>query len=139
MDKDKQPGIKFLRVFLSKLNYELPQVKPEDFEYNLDFSDTYKIKGNKLIFTFNIHLYDRFQLELTAIFETIESEENLDLEQFAKVNAPAFLFPFAREVISNVTSRTPLPHLLLPPINIVAMKNKTKSKTKKKKISKQKI
>ena len=139
MDKDKQPGIKFLRVFLSKLNYELPQVKPEDFEYNLDFSDTYKIKGNKLIFTFNIHLYDRFQLELTAIFETIESEENLDLEQFAKVNAPAFLFPFAREVISNVTSRTPLPHLLLPTINIVAMKNKTKSKTKKKKISKQKI
>ena len=139
MDKDKQPGIKFLRVFLSKLNYELPQVKPEDFEYNLDFSDTYKIKRNKLIFTFNIHLYDRFQLELTAIFETIESEENLDLEQFAKVNAPAFLFPFAREVISNVTSRTPLPHLLLPPINIVAMKNKTKSKTKKKKISKQKI
>jgi len=139
VDKDKQPGIKFLRVFLSKLNYELPQVKPEDFEYNLDFSDTYKIKGNKLIFTFNIHLYDRFQLELTAIFETIESEENLDLEQFAKVNAPAFLFPFAREVISNVTSRTPLPHLLLPPINIVAMKNKTKSKTKKKKISKQKI
>lgn len=139
MDKNKQPGIRFIRVYLSKLNYELPKVKPKDFEYNLNFLDTYKIEGKKLISTLAIQLYDRFQLELTGIFETIKGEENLDLGQFAKVNAPALLMPFAREIISNITSRTPLPHLLLPPINIIAIKNKAKSKSKKKKISKQKI
>ena len=135
MNKNKQPGIRFNGVFLSKLNYELPQIEPKKFKYNLNFLDTYKIEEKKLIYTLAIQLYDRFQLELTGIFETIEGEENLDLEQFAKVNAPALLMPFAREVISNITSRTPLPHLLLPPINIIAMKNKAirkKSKTSKK-------
>lgn len=139
MDKSKQPGIRFVRVFLSKLNYELPQVKPNDFEYNLNFSDTFKIKRKTLICTLAIQLYDKFQLELTGIFKTIKGEENLDLEQFAKVNAPALLMPFAREIISNITSRTPLPHLLLPPINIIAIKNKAiskKKKTSKKAISK---
>jgi len=124
MDKSKQPGIRFVRVFLSKLNYELPQVKPDEFEYNLKFFDTFKIEEKTLIFTLTIKLYDKFQLELTGLFETIEGEENLDLEQFAKVNAPALLMPFAREIISNITSRTPLPYLLLPPINIIAIKNK---------------
>ncbi|MBN2072537.1 MAG: protein-export chaperone SecB [Actinobacteria bacterium] len=135
MDKNKQPGIKFLRVFLSKLKYELPKVKPKDFEYNLDFTDSFQIKGNRLIYIFDISLYDRFQLELTAVFETIKGEENLDLEQFANINAPAFIFPFAREVISNITSRTPLPNLLLPPVNLIAIKNeaaKIEKKSKKK-------
>ncbi len=140
MDKNKQPGIRFLKVYLSKLNYELPDVKPKDFEYDLNFSDSYRIKEKKLIFTFNISLYERFQLELTAIFETIEGEENLDLEKFAKINAPAFLFPFAREVISNITSRTPLPHLLLPPINLVAIKSEVSKKKKlRKKVKRQQV
>jgi len=138
MDKNKQPGIRFIRVFLSKLNFELPQVKPEDFEYDFNFFDTFKITDKRLIYTMSIHLYDKFQLELTGIFETIKGEENLDLKKFVDINAPALLLPFAREIISNITSRTPLPHLLLPPINIIALKSKTKSKTKKKKISKQK-
>ena len=132
MDKSKQPGIRFVRVFLSKLKYELPQVTPEEFKYNLNFLDTYKIEGKTLICTLAIQLYDKFQLELTGIFETIEGEENLDLKQFAKINAPALLMPFAREVISNITSRTPLPYLLLPPINIIAIKKKAKAISKKK-------
>ena len=132
MDKSKQPGIRFVRVFLSKLKYELPQVTPEEFKYNLTFLDTYKIEGKILICTLAIQLYDKFQLELTGIFETIEGEENLDLKQFAKINAPALLMPFAREVISNITSRTPLPYLLLPPINIIAIKKKAKAISKKK-------
>jgi len=139
MDKNKQPGIKFIGVFLSKLNFDLPQIKPEEFKYDFNFFDTFKIEDKRLIYTMSIHLYDGFQLELTGIFEAIKGEENLDLEEFVKISAPALLMPFAREIISNITSRTPLPHLLLPPINIIAIKNKAKSKSKKKKISKQKI
>lgn len=130
MDKKKQPGIKFIQVFLSKLNFELPQVKPEDFKYDLNFFDTFKIIDKRLIYTMSIHLYDKFQIELTGIFEAIEGEENLTFAKFVDINAPALLMPFAREVISNITSRAPLPHLLLPPINIFAFKNKAKSKKK---------
>jgi len=130
MNKRKQPGIRFINVFLSKLNYELPQVKPDEFKYDFKFSDSFKIDGKKLVFTLAIRLYDKFEIELTGIFETIEAKENLDLEEFAKTNAPALLMPFAREIISNITSRTPLPHLLMPPINIIALKKKAISKKK---------
>lgn len=130
MDKSKQPGIRFVNVFLSKLNYELPQVKPDEFKYDFKFLDSFKIEGKKLIFILTIRLYDKFEVELTGIFEAIEAEENLDLEEFAKTNAPALLMPFAREIISNITSRTPLPHLLMPPINIIALKKKAISKKK---------
>lgn len=39
MDENKQPGIRFKKVFLTKLNYELPKIEPKKFKYNLDFSD----------------------------------------------------------------------------------------------------
>ncbi|MFA5338828.1 MAG: protein-export chaperone SecB [Candidatus Omnitrophota bacterium] len=125
MEATKQPGIRFVRVFLSKLRFELPEVPPKEFKYNFSFLDSHKIEGNSLICTIAIELYDKFQVELTGLFEIIEGAENMSLEQFAKVNAPALMMPFAREIISNITSRTPLPHLLLPPINIIAIKNKT--------------
>ena len=130
MDKNKQPGIKFLNVFLTKLNYELPKINPGEFKYDVNFSDTFKIEGKKLFFTLTVQLYDNFKIELTGIFEAIKGEENLELEEFAKANAAALLMPFAREIISNITSRTPLPHLLMPPINIIAIKNKAISKKK---------
>lgn len=138
MDESKQPGIRFKGVFLSKLQYELPKIEPDKFEYDLNFIDTYKIEGNVLISTLTVQLYDRFELELTGIFETIKGKENLNLKKFANVNAPALLLPYAREIISNITSRTPLPQLLLPPINLVAVKNGLKKKSTKKKDPKQK-
>ncbi|GAI20575.1 unnamed protein product, partial [marine sediment metagenome] len=133
MDESKQPGIRFKGVFLSKLKYELPKIEPKKFKYDLNFTDTYKIEDRILISTLTIQLYDRFEIELTGVFEAIEGEENLDLEHFADVNAPALLMPYAREIINNITSRTPLPQLLLPPINIIAIKNEAKNKSEKKK------
>lgn len=130
MDKNKQPGIRFITVLLTKLNFELPHIKPSEFKYDFSLKDTYKIEGTKLFCILDISLYDKFHLELTGIFEAIKGEENLSLEKFAEVNAPALLMPYAREVISNITSRTPLPYLLLPPINVLAMKKSTKSKKK---------
>lgn len=138
MDENKQPGIRFIQVFLSKLKYNLPQEPPDKFKYHIEFKDTFKIDGKTLVSTLSIKLYKDFELELTGIFETIEGEENLELVKFAKRNAPALLIPFAREIISNITSRTPLPQLLLPPINIIAIKDELESKSKKKVVSKEK-
>jgi len=130
MEKNKQPGIKFDSVYLSKLKYELPKEPRSEFEYKLKVRNSYKIddKEGKLIYAMSMQLYDRFELELTGIFSTIKGKENLGLEEFAKVNAPALLLPFAREIISSVTSKTPLPHLLLPPINVFALSRKSKSR-----------
>lgn len=124
MDKSKDPGIKFERVFLSKLKYELPEVDPCKFKYDVRLENKQKIDNGTLIYSLVVKLYDRFEFELTGIFTSIEGAENLPLEKFAAVNAPALLMPFAREIISSITSRTPLPHLLLPPINILALSKK---------------
>lgn len=124
MDKSKQPGIRFDRVFLSKLKFTLPQVPPDKFKYSLNMSSSYKIDSEKLIYSIDVQLYDGFELEMTGIFSIVKDKENLNLEKFVQVNAPALLMPFVRELISNVTSRTPLPHFLLPPVNILALSKK---------------
>ena len=121
MDKNLQPGIKFDRIFLSKLQYELPETPPDKFKYNFNFLNKSRIDNNQLIYVMAIQLYDRFELEITGIFSVIEGAENMPLEEFAKVNAPTLLLPFAREMISNITAKSPLPHLLIPPINILAL------------------
>jgi len=126
MKRNEQPGIRFDRVYLSKLNFRLPKKSPDEFKYELKFRNTYKVDNGKLVYTMTVQLYDRFELELTGIFSTIKGKENLSLEEFAKVGAPALLLPFAREIISDTTSRTPLPHLLLPPINVFALSKKSK-------------
>lgn len=127
MDKSKQPGIKFERVFLSKLKYELPAVEPGKFKYDINLASSYKIDGEKLIYSLTLKLYDKFELEITGIFTTIKGKENLSLDKFADINAPILLVPFLREILSNITSRTPLPHLLLPPINISALRKKAET------------
>lgn len=130
MEKNKQPGIKFDSIYISKLKYELPKEPRAEFEYKLKVRNSYKIddKKGKLIYAMAMQLYDRFELELTGIFSIIKGKENLGLEEFAKVNAPALLLPFAREIISSITSKTPLPHLLLPPINVFALSKKSKTR-----------
>jgi len=127
MKKTRQPGIRFDRVFLSKMKYDLPKMPPDKFSYKLNFINAYKIQKEGLIYTMTVQLYDRFEFEVTGIFSTIKGQENLSLEKFAKVNAPALLLPFIREIISNITSRTPLPYLLLPPINVFALTKKSKA------------
>ena len=126
MDKNKQPGISFDKVFLSKLNYELPEIPPDKFKYKIDFLNSYKINKGKLVYSVTIQLYDKFTLEITGIFSIIKDAGNMPLEEFAKVNAPTLLIPFAREIISSITAKSPLPHLLLPPINILALSKKSK-------------
>ena len=48
---------------------------------------------------------------------------NLDIDaikSFGNVNAPAILYPFAREVIANLTMKANVPPVLLPTMNFVA-------------------
>jgi preprotein translocase subunit SecB len=130
MDKSQQPGISFDRVFLSMLKYVLPDTPPNKFTYAINISSTYKIDESTLIYTIHLGLYDGFELEITGIFSTIKGKENMSLAEFAKVNAPTLLIPFLRETVSNITTRTPLPHLLLPPINVFTLSKPEKGQLK---------
>jgi len=45
----------------------------------------------------------------------------LSLDSFANINAPAIIFPFIREHLSNVSMKAGIQPILLPPINFVKL------------------
>jgi len=49
------------------------------------------------------------------------TQEGLSLETFCQVNAPAILFPYLREVITNVSARSGHPAILFPTVNFVEL------------------
>ena len=136
MKEGKQPGINFERVFLGKLDFELPKVKPEHFKYEpvFDYNYTMNKKKKKLIATLSIRLYDGFSLDVVGTFSTIKGKENMLLEKFGRTNVPALLIPYAREIITDITAKSPLPTLIIPPINVIALLKKKESVKDKKKI-----
>jgi preprotein translocase subunit SecB len=59
-----------------------------------------------------------FKFTFVSVFQS-EGEGSPTLEEFAKVNAPAYVMPYARELVANITSRIGIiPPLMLPPINV---------------------
>lgn len=58
---------------------------------------------------------------IIGIFEAIGDNSALPLPNFIKFNAPAILFPFAREVISSMTGKGPNGAFHLNPVNIPAL------------------
>jgi len=50
-----------------------------------------------------------------------------ELRRFSKVHAPAHLMPFLREIVGTTTMKANIPPLLLPPFNISALLQTSKS------------
>lgn len=59
------------------------------------------------------------------------SEGPLDWKPFVEVNGPAIIFPYVRELISNITTRTGI-SVVLPPMNIAAIAEAAKIQQQKK-------
>lgn len=118
VDLKKKPGINFECVNITRLDFRMPSVAPSDFKYKIDFTHSFEIRDNRLVYNLGVFLYDGFYINMTGMFSIIEGEENFDLKTYAKYNAPATILPYIRESISYITANSPLPHLLLPPINV---------------------
>ena len=144
MDKRKQPGITFNSIALKKLNFERNcegGIKDLSGNLSLNITATKKISEDKkgLLIELKIETTHKsedypysFDLEIEGIF-SIKSPENFpDLEKFAEINASAILFPYAREVITNITTKSGCPPLILPPMNLIAMLKQPKTKEKSK-------
>ena len=141
MDISEQPGIRFERVFLTELNFSVAKKIPEKLSYELgiDYNGSLTPKENPdtLFAEIKVNLAEDvseppfiFNFKLVGIFKQIKGKENLSLEEFSKKQAPALLIPYVREIISNITSRTSLPVLIIPPINVFALLEKKGSDAK---------
>ena len=52
------------------------------------------------------------------------------IEEFAEANAPAYIVPYARELIADITARLGVvPPLILPPINVLKLVQEAKERT----------
>jgi len=128
MDESKQPGIRFVEVFITKLHMEMksdfqPSGKP--ISYGLTPSYSAQVSPDKkmlaAVLTLNLESQVlKLSVDVCGIFAQAD-DQNLDLNEFGQAQAMGLLFPFAREVVFNATARTRVAPLLLPPVNVKAM------------------
>ncbi|WP_448529800.1 protein-export chaperone SecB [Raineya sp.] len=75
--------------------------------------------------TKKIELRSKIKMAGEFIFE---KNTSITIEDFAKVNAPAIIFPFIREHLANLSLRAGIPPILLPPVNFVRLSDESKNK-----------
>lgn len=126
---ENKADIQFERVALVELDFKLNKkfVPPKDgipvdisFRARKSFSTDKKhlsVELSVILFKQNKKSPIRMKAVVEGIFSGGDYER---LKKFSKINAPALLFPFVREIISNATMRANLSPLLLPPINLAA-------------------
>lgn len=149
MNPKQQPGIDFENVYLDSINFKTNRQYKHNKQITLapGFDYKYNIGKNKggrserLFALLSFNPFERseetpFSLHISIIgLFSASKKSNMRLEYFAKEHAPAHLVPFMREIVANITSRTPYP-LILPPVNVLALiKSKKKAAPKRLKYS----
>lgn len=128
MDKTKQPGIKFDGIILSDINFNRKPNIPNDLEIKVNFladritndkNGTIKIT-TELKMEKDTELFVELKMEHIGLF-SIDSNENMAMEEFLKCNGPALMFPYIRECVTDITCKAGMNPVILPPMNIVAM------------------
>ncbi len=123
-------GINFVKVTLTELSFKLNKKfkLPKDgcpVEIDVQTKNSFSPDKKTLNTMLSVALFTRtrsrpFSMKVT-VEGTFTGQDPMELKKFSKVNAPAHLFPFVREIIGNATMKANIPPLLLPPFNISAM------------------
>lgn len=130
-------GISFVKVTLTELSFKLNKKfkLPKGgvpVEIDVKIKNSFSPDKKTLTSTLSVALFSKaknrpFSMKVT-VEGTFTGEDPEELKRFSKVNAPAHLFPFVREIIGNTTMKANIPPLLLPPFNISAMASLQKKK-----------
>jgi preprotein translocase subunit SecB len=133
MDKNKQPGIKFNFVILSKSDFERKKSIQTKNEISIKYTCNNIINPNNQILETELtaeitekNENFKFICSMVGVFTLENDSENLNLKDFAEMNAPALIFPYIREHITSITSKAGLQPVILPPTNIMALVQTTK-------------
>lgn len=133
MDKNKQPGISFDSIMLVKEEFwrdlDVPANSTPDLQIQMEWGkqdDNYIVELNSVL-NLQHEEIDKLKLSCTfvGVFSVIEDCENMNIVDFIKDNSAAIMFPYIREHISTVTQKAGVMPILLPPINVIALLNKS--------------
>jgi preprotein translocase subunit SecB len=115
-------------ISLSKLEFTLYPENLDNQSYDLEIGCKSEFpKEDELVQTMRFdvtHLIENPAFDLSFIFiATYRStgEGIPSLEDFAEFNGPAYIVPYARQLIADITAKSgSLDTIIIPPINIVA-------------------
>lgn len=123
---------KLLNIILLKSDFEREDeinFANPDFSSNIDINFDNQESEDKLfvnlIISFWAGVADNKQIKafikMLGIFEYNKDSNAISLEEFAKINAPAIIFPFVREHLASLSTKAGINPILLPPINFVKL------------------
>ena len=64
---------------------------------------------------------EKIEVSVNAVFRVVGDAQTVPVAQFAHGHAAALIFPYIRQVVDELTSRSPYGRVLLPPTNVVAL------------------
>ena len=131
--------------FDSDFNRDQTEVEPPKLNINVESGKNDEV-ANHWRFELSIEADEKstgdnfpyvFSISLVGFFQVDENFPAENADMLATINAPSVLYSAAREVLANITGRSPYPAILLPSISFVPepepepKQKKSKSKTKK--------
>ena len=132
MDATKEPGIRITGIVVEHLRFDditIGQLPTTDHVFQIKI-ERRQIEG-ATVGEAVLHFFMKpkegvessfyFEADVAGRFETSGDDANMQLETFLKINGPAQLVPFLREIVANITFRSRHGVVLLPAINVIAL------------------
>lgn len=132
MDTTKEPGISFDTIFLQKLDFSRePKINSPKIDLAFNSNISFTEDKKHLIYEMGCDVSDinkafRLSCKMIGMFSAINGAENMQLDEFSKVNAPALILPYLREIVTTTTVRAGLTPVVFPPINVASIFSKLK-------------
>lgn len=139
MDETKEAGIRVTGVVVEHLRFDDVPAGVERPK-NLRYGFRIERRPGELAAEAVLHLTisagegetSPFVLDVSMAgrFEQDAADANLPMDTFLRVNGPALVLPFVRELVANITVRSRYGLVLLPTLNVVALVQRLESAEK---------
>jgi protein-export chaperone SecB len=132
MNKERQPGIITEAIILLESNFIRYPVYSDEIEPKVSLSySSQKANDDKWngVLTANVSAVTspdgekifEARIRYLGVFKAEPGDENLKVDDFIKYHAPAHIFPYLREYLTSLSTRSGLPQVILPPVNMAAL------------------
>ena len=123
-------GYKILNLALLESHFERVSTITFDIEKVTRESETsigiQKISEEQVLVTETLTFSQTFEnivefsvkIKMIGVFEK-QGETDLSIDDFARINAPAIIYPYIREHLSNLTTKAAVGTILLAPYNFI--------------------
>ena len=128
---ENQPNIRINSILLVDSYFKRVPKIPKELKIDIKIKVTNKLLDDDKTLVcqvdFNLFTIEDKDVEVKCTFIGLFNQSkpgNILLKDFANYNAPAMIYPYIREYISNLIIRAQLPPLFLPPMNFTAILKK---------------